>query len=102
MVESSGQIPDRFRLAIPKAKQRAGFICAPAYPGIAPLLAKDVNPTETPTSNGPRRGPNKMAWRGSKPTPYARNNRANDRVVSLRKTWPDDISEGSKKHPPPW
>lgn len=61
-----------------------GFIFAPVYPGIIPLLANVVNPSATPTSSGPSRGPNSIACRGSRPSPKARKRRTNELAISFR------------------
>lgn len=96
-------IPEKSLPAKFSDRHLPGFILAPVYPGIIPLLANVVNPSATPTSSGPSRGPNSIACRGSRPSPKARKRSTNELAISLRKIWPVVTSaDGVKKHPPPW
>jgi hypothetical protein len=70
--------------AIASPKHLAGFIVAPPYPGAVPVVTYTITVVETPTSNGPIRGPNACACRGSRPTAKARKLR---RV----KTWSTEL-----------
>lgn len=96
-------IPEKSLPAKFSDRHLPGFILAPVYPGIIPLLANVVSPSATPTSSGPSRGPNSIACRGSRPSPKARKRSTNELAISLRKIWPVVTSaDGVKKHPPPW